>query len=74
MMTHLWVYEGELDASGTVLTLHTEGPNVSAPEKTATFKDIIEFKGDDHRVLTSHMLGEDGKWQKLLVTSYRRKQ
>src|SRR5688572_16447612 len=27
MMTHLWIYEGSLDAAGKVLTLDTEGPS-----------------------------------------------
>jgi hypothetical protein len=34
-MTNMWVYEGELDASGKVLTLDTEGPDMSAMEGCA---------------------------------------
>ena len=74
MMDHLWVYDGELDAAGRVLTLHTEGPNFADGGKTMTkFKDIIEFKADDHRTLTAEMLGPDGKWSVFMTSSYRRK-
>ena len=53
MMTHLWVYDGELDAAGKVLTLDAEGPSFAATDKMAKYKDAIEIKSDDHRVLTS---------------------
>ncbi|MGH9628094.1 MAG: DUF1579 domain-containing protein [Bryobacteraceae bacterium] len=74
MMTHLWVYDGgTLDASGKVLTLEAEGPDMAAEGKMARYRDVIEFKSDDHRLLTGHMLGDDGKWQKFMTTNYRRK-
>jgi hypothetical protein len=73
MMTHLWVYDGELDPTGKVLTLDTEGPNFAAEGKMAKYKDRIEFKSDDHRVLTSHMLGDDGKWHGFMTAHYRRR-
>ena len=73
MMTHLWVYEGALDAAGRVLTLETEGPNMAAEGKMAKFKDVIELKSDDHRLLRSHMLGDDGKWHGFMTANYRRK-
>lgn len=72
MMAQLWVYEGVLDPSGTLLPLETEGPNMAAPEKRAKYKDVIEFLSTDHRTLTSHMQGEDGKWQHLMTAHYRR--
>jgi Protein of unknown function (DUF1579) len=72
MMTHLWVYDGTLDAAGRVLTLTAEGPHMAAEGKMAKYKDEIEFKSDDHRVLTSHMRGEDGEWRGFMVAHYRR--
>jgi hypothetical protein len=71
MMTHLWVYDGELDAAGKVLTLDAEGPSFTQ-DKMAKYKDVIEFKSDDHRVLTSHILGDDGQWHQFMTAHYRR--
>ena len=73
MMTHMWVYDGTLDATGKVLTLDAEGPHFAAEGKTAKYKDAIEFLSDDHRTLTSHMLGDDGKWNHFMTAHYRRK-
>ena len=72
MMSHLWVYEGAVDVNGNKLTLHTEGPDMAVEGKTAKYKEVIEFKNADHRVFTSHMLGEDGKWQALMTVHYQR--
>jgi len=78
MMTWMWIYEGSLDAAQRVLTLNSEGPQFT-PEgnlvegKLAKYRDVIEFKSDDHRVLTSHVLGEDGKWNQFMEAHYRRK-
>ena len=72
MMTHLWLYDGGLDAAEKVLTLNTEGPDMAAEGKLARFKDAIEIKSHDHRILTSHMLGDDGKWRKVMTAHYRR--
>ena len=73
MMTNMWVYDGSLDASGKVLTLDTEGPQMHAEGKITKYKDIIELKSDDERVLRSEMLGSDGKWSQVVSVTYRRK-
>ncbi len=76
MMTHLWVYDGELDAAGRVLTLSATGPKMSPdakPGDTAKYRDVIEVKSENERTLTSHMQGDDGKWQKIMTATYRRK-
>jgi hypothetical protein len=72
MMTNLWVYEGELDAAGKVLTLNAEGPNFADATKTARYQDIIEIDSDDHRMLHSQVLGDDGRWTRFMTAHYRR--
>jgi hypothetical protein len=72
MMTHLWLYDGELDASAKVLTLDAERPSCIAEGKTAKYKDAFEILSDDHSVLTSRFLGEDGQWHQFMTAHYRR--
>ena len=72
MMTHMWVYDGEMDAAGKVLTLSAEGPDFANPGRTAKFRDVIEVRSDDHRVLTSHAQGPDGTWTQFMEAHYRR--
>ena len=72
VMTFLWIYEGQLDAGGRVLTLDVEGPSFTDAAKTTKYQDIIEFKSDDHRTLTSRVLGDDGQWQEFMTAHYRR--
>lgn len=71
MMTHLWLYNGSLNATETVLTLDTEGPNFSQTV-IANYKDTIEFVSDDHRVMTSQILMDDGNWNQFMKANYRR--
>ena len=73
MMTHMWVYEGTLDAAGKALTLDTEGPHFGAEGKMAKYKDVITFVSDDHRTLTSQMQADDGSWNQFMTAHYRRK-
>jgi hypothetical protein len=73
MMNHLWVYDGGLDAAERVLTLETEGPGMTDQSKMDRYRDVIEFKSDDHRVLTSHHLADDGTWRPFMTAHYRRK-
>ncbi len=73
MMTNMWLYEGTLDASGKVLTLDTEGPSFAGDGTMAKYKDVIEFKSNDHRTLTSQVQGADGKWTQFMTATYRRK-
>lgn len=72
MMTHMWIYNGQLDPAGNVLTLDTEGPSPEGEGKMAKYKDVIELQGDDQRVLSSSFLGEDGAWHPIMKMTYRR--
>jgi hypothetical protein len=72
MMTHLWLYDGSLNEAGTVLTLDAEGPSFAGDGTMAKYQDIIEFKGDNERVLSSQTLGPDGKWVRFMTATYRR--
>jgi Protein of unknown function (DUF1579) len=71
MMTHLWLYNGSLDANQKVLTLDTEGPNFTQTAM-AKYQDIIEFVSDDHRVMKSQILMDDGNWNHFMTAHYRR--
>lgn len=74
MMGYLWVYEGgELDAAERILTLHATGPSMSGDGGTARYKDVVELRNDDTRVLTGWVQGADGQWQQITSTEYRRK-
>jgi hypothetical protein len=73
MTSYLWKYEGTVNPAGDILTLETEGPNPHAPDKTAKYREVTEFKSKDHRVFTSSCLGEDGKWNTFVTVTARRR-
>jgi hypothetical protein len=70
MCDSLCEYEGTAD--GKVLTLETEGPHF-VTGKLVKMRDVIEIKDKDHKVLTSSMQGEDGKWVTFMTMTSRRK-
>ena len=47
------------------------GP-MSTPGKLAKYRDAVELRSDDHRVLTSHVQGGDGQWREVMTAHYRR--
>lgn len=73
MMNHLWLYEGTVDPSGNKLTLEAEGPNLMADGKLTKFRDAYEFKSPDLIIVTSSMLGDDGKWITFMSGESKRK-
>lgn len=73
MAAFLWNYDGELDADEKALILHTEGPTMHPDGGTAEFREVIEFVDDDHRTWTSWMMDEEGQWQEVMKSDYRRK-
>lgn len=71
MMNQMWVYEGDLDQTGKVLTLNTEGPGFE--EGTiGQYRDIITMADNDHRILTSEAQGKDGTWTQFMRADYYR--
>lgn len=71
MMTHMWVYDGEMDATGKVLTLNCEGPSMADHTVMAPYRDVLEIIDDDHRILRA-FVQEDGQWRHFMTTNYRR--
>lgn len=72
VMTHMWIYEGSLDATGQRLVLDTEGPDFSGGTGMVRYQDIFEFVNDYHRTLRSQVHGKDGEWHEFMVGHYRR--
>ncbi len=73
MMDHFWKYDGILDATGSKLDLHTEGPDFTgASTELIPYIDTIEFISDDHRTLTSKVRLADGTWKQIMEGHYRR--
>lgn len=72
-MNMMWVYEGSLDPSGKKITMDTTGPSMMAEGAMAQYQDIFEIVSDDHRILSSRILGPDGKWTDFMTMHYRRK-
>jgi hypothetical protein len=72
MTSTLWKYEGTVDATGKILTLDTEGPCPMKGGQLSKFREVTEFKSKDHRVFTSSILGDDGKWTTLVSVNTRR--
>ncbi|MEZ6130519.1 MAG: DUF1579 domain-containing protein [Planctomycetaceae bacterium] len=73
-MTHLWPYDGELDESGKILTLDSEGPSFAGDGTMSKYQDIIEIVSSDYRTLTARVQSSDGSWRQFMTSHYRRKQ
>lgn len=71
MMSHLFVYEGDLADDGR-LVLDCLGPDFETPGKLRQYQDIYGFEGSDSRTLTAQTLQDDGTWQVFMTMKYRR--
>lgn len=72
-MTHLWIYDGALDADRRVLILDAEGPSFSGDGSMAAFQDIFEWIDADHYTLSSRYRSPDGTWVSFMSGMYTRK-
>ena len=72
MTAFMWKYEGTVDPSNTTLTLNAEGPNFIEAGKLTQFQDVYEFTSADEILMSSRMLGPDGKWITFMSGSAKR--
>ncbi len=72
MMTHMWVYEGEVSDDGTTLSLYTTGPDFENPGSTGRYREQIVFRDDDNRIFNSSLLQPDGSWKQFMEAHYSR--
>jgi hypothetical protein len=75
MMPFMFQYAGHLDAAGKVLTLDSMGPSFApdaAPGTMAHYQDIIEQVSDDHRILRSRLVHDDGSHTPFMEAHYHR--
>jgi hypothetical protein len=63
-----------MDDSGKKLTLETAGPSPLDPTKTAKYREMLDLKDQDHKVIMSFMQADKGDWTKIVTMEYRRKQ
>jgi len=68
--SHLWSYQGSIDAAGKLLTLDTEGPGQEG--KPAKYRETLEVKDKDHKNYSSS-IEKDGKYVTFLTIKYTRK-
>lgn len=71
-MTHQWPYDGQLDTTGRVLTLDSEGPSFAGDGTLAKYQDLIEYVDTDHYRLSSRYQNADGSWFPFMHGTYTR--
>jgi Protein of unknown function (DUF1579). len=72
MMTHMWVYDGEVSADGNTLSLYTTGPDFEDPGRIGEYREQIIFSDDDHRIFNSSARQPDGSWKQFMEAHYSR--
>ena len=72
IINHLWIYQGSLEPDGRTLVLETSGPDMTAPGRTAQYRERITLHDADNRSFASSVLTEAGDWQTLMTMRYRR--
>ena len=73
MMDYMWVYEGEVESGGNVLSLYTTGPDMENEGKLADYREQIVFTDNDHRIFNSSARQPDGSWKQFMEARYARK-
>ncbi|MCA9219538.1 MAG: DUF1579 domain-containing protein [Planctomycetales bacterium] len=71
-MTHLWPYDGQLDADRKMLTLDSEGPSFAGDGTMSKYQDIIQLIDKDQYLLLSQVQNPDGSWIRFMTGKYTR--
>jgi len=72
MMPHVFVSEGDVDATGKIYTFHGEGFD-PATGKSIQEKWVMEVKDADNHVMSFYAPGADGKERKTGEITYKKK-
>lgn len=71
-MTHLWPYDGQLDATRKVLTLDSVGPSFVGDGTMAKYQDIFTVIDQNQYLLSSRYQNPDGSWTQFMTAKYSR--
>ncbi len=72
MMANIWLYEGDIDATGKRLPLETEGA-AFVGSGTCKYRDTIEIVDSDSWLFTSEFQTEAGDWNQFMRIEHKRK-
>jgi len=72
MTGQLWQYEGTVDPATNKLTLESEG-KCPMTGQHMQFKETLELKDSNHKIFTSQMKDESGKWVTMMTSESVRK-
>ena len=72
MMHMIWQYRGQLDSTGNLLTLESEGPSFTNPEETCLYHDCLHWIDDKHREFYSEYQKADGSWERFMLLNLTR--
>lgn len=68
----LWIYDGELDETGSSLHLYADGPDFADPTMTRRYRDSTTILAPGHRRGTSAVMEEAGSWTVFMRGEARR--
>ncbi|MFN8506599.1 MAG: DUF1579 domain-containing protein [Dehalococcoidia bacterium] len=71
MSTHIWLYEGDLDAGANSLVLNADGPSMDGTPGTQHYQDIIDISGPASYVMRSRVETPDG-WVEFMRLTFTR--
>jgi hypothetical protein len=74
MGSRMWVYDGEMDAQGKMLSLYADGPDWSGDaSKLVPYRDAVLFNDDGSWTMTSAVKEDSGNWRQFMEMRCRRR-